>query len=83
MSLGARQRTRSIFLILCIQRIISVSDWPLPREKLEKPTLIYPFADVPQMGKVIEIAPGVVWMRLPLPMALDHINVWGLEDEAG
>lgn len=60
-----------------------MSDMPLPREKLEKPTLIYPFAQVPQVGQVIEIAPGVVWMRLPLPMALDHINVWGLEEEAG
>jgi glyoxylase-like metal-dependent hydrolase (beta-lactamase superfamily II) len=32
---------------------------------------------------VIEIAPGVVWMRMPLPMVLNHINVWGLEDDDG
>ena len=51
-----------------------------PRERLEKPTLIYPFAEPPEVGKVIEIAPGVVWMRMPLPGQLNHINVWGLQD---
>ena len=29
------------------------------------------------------VAPGVVWMRMPLPIALDHINVWGIEDDDG
>jgi glyoxylase-like metal-dependent hydrolase (beta-lactamase superfamily II) len=53
------------------------------RERLEKPTLIYPFEAPPEIGKTIEVAPGVVWMRMPLPMALNHINVWGLEDEGG
>ncbi|MDD3937858.1 MBL fold metallo-hydrolase [Rhodoferax sp.] len=55
----------------------------LQRERLEKPALVYPFAAPPEVGKVIEIAPGIVWMRLPLPLALDHINVWGLEDDNG
>ncbi len=53
------------------------------RERLEKPTLIYPFKSAPEPGKVQQIAPGVVWMRMPLPIALDHINVWGLEDDEG
>lgn len=56
---------------------------PASSEKLDKPTLIYPFASVPTAGQVIEITPGVVWMRLPLPMTLDHINVWGLEEQDG
>ena len=56
---------------------------PTPREKLEKPTLIYPFAATPETGKVLAVAPGVVWMRMPLPIALDHINVWGIEDDNG
>ena len=60
-----------------------MTDNPLQREKLEKPTLIYPFETAPLPGKVIEIAPGVVWMRMPLPFVLNHINVWGLEDEVG
>lgn len=54
-----------------------------PREKLEKPLLIYPFAAAPEPGKVLAVAPGVVWMRMPLPIALDHINVWGIEDVDG
>ncbi len=29
------------------------------------------------------IAPGIRWLRMPLPFALDHINLWLLEDGAG
>ena len=43
--------------------------------------LQYPFGDaVPAVGDVHEIAPGVDWARMPLPFALDHINVWLLRD---
>ncbi|WP_425404537.1 MBL fold metallo-hydrolase [Hwanghaeella sp.] len=35
----------------------------------------------PGRGEVVEVAPGVHWIRMPLPMALDHINLWLLEDE--
>ncbi len=50
------------------------------RERLEKPTLVYPYPAPPEPGKSIELAPGVVWMRMPMPGRLDHINVWGLQD---
>ena len=30
-----------------------------------------------------EVAPGVLWLRMPLPFALNHINLWALEDEDG
>ena len=53
------------------------------RQRLAKPTLVYPFDAPPEAGKTFEVAPGVVWMRMPLPMQLNHINVWGLEDEGG
>ena len=56
---------------------------PTPRERLEKPTLIYPFANAPEAGKTITVLPGVVWMRMPLPFVLNHINVWALEDDKG
>lgn len=29
------------------------------------------------------MAEGILWMRLPLPMALDHVNVYGLDDGDG
>ena len=40
----------------------------------------YPFEAVPGDGEAVEIAPGVLWMRLPLPMALDHVNIYALDD---
>ena len=61
----------------------TMTDTSLQRERLEKPTLIYPFETPPEVGQVLEIVPSVVSMRMPLPMALNHINVWGLEDEGG
>ena len=45
--------------------------------------LSYPFAAVPGPGEAVEVAPGVRWLRMPLPIVLDHINVWALEDGAG
>lgn len=45
--------------------------------------LTYPIDEVPDMGETIEVAPGVLWARMPLPFALDHINVWLLEDDEG
>jgi glyoxylase-like metal-dependent hydrolase (beta-lactamase superfamily II) len=40
-------------------------------------------ARVPGPGEAIEVAPGVWWIRMPLPFALDHINLWLLEDGDG
>jgi glyoxylase-like metal-dependent hydrolase (beta-lactamase superfamily II) len=34
-------------------------------------------------GAVIEVAPGILWLRLALPYRLDHVNVYLLEDGAG
>ncbi|MBB3222206.1 MBL fold metallo-hydrolase [Pseudoduganella umbonata] len=43
--------------------------------------LHYPFGDIiPAPGDAIDIAPGMRWLRLPLPFALDHINLWLLDD---
>jgi glyoxylase-like metal-dependent hydrolase (beta-lactamase superfamily II) len=35
---------------------------------------------LPEPGGVREVSPGVFWARMPLPLALDHINVWLLRD---
>jgi glyoxylase-like metal-dependent hydrolase (beta-lactamase superfamily II) len=41
----------------------------------------YPFGDlIPSPGTVTEVAPGLHWLRMPLPFALDHINLWLLDD---
>lgn len=43
----------------------------------------YPFATPPAAGETFEVSPGVHWLRMPLPFALNHINLWLLEDDAG
>ena len=43
--------------------------------------LQYPHGDaLPPIGGVITVAPGIKWLRMPLPFALDHINLWLLRD---
>ena len=37
----------------------------------------------PPSGGAVEVAPGVLWVRMPLPYALDHVNLWLLEDGDG
>ncbi|HTH78871.1 MAG TPA: MBL fold metallo-hydrolase, partial [Ramlibacter sp.] len=44
--------------------------------------LQYAFGDsLPAPGETMEVAPGVRWIRMALPFALDHINLWLLRDE--
>jgi glyoxylase-like metal-dependent hydrolase (beta-lactamase superfamily II) len=44
--------------------------------------LDYAFGDaLPDTGAAFDVAPGVRWIRMKLPFALDHINLWLLEDE--
>ncbi|WP_041674991.1 MBL fold metallo-hydrolase [Ramlibacter tataouinensis] len=44
--------------------------------------LHYPLGDtLPAPGGSLELAPGVRWVRMALPFALDHINLWLLRDE--
>lgn len=44
--------------------------------------LVYPLGDtLPESGSLTDIAPGVKWLRMALPFALNHVNLWLLEDE--
>jgi len=52
------------------------------REARVKPTLIYPF-ETPAAGGFLEVAPGVIWLRMPMPLALNHINLWAVQDDGG
>ena len=45
--------------------------------------LEFPFRDAPAPGTARQVAPGVHWLRMALPFALDHINLWLLEDQGG
>lgn len=42
-----------------------------------------PFPTPPEPSKVVEVAPGVLWLRFPLPFLLDHVNVYMIEDGDG
>ena len=46
-------------------------------------TLDYPWNEPPAPGTTIDVAPGVKWLRMPLPFQLNHINVWLVEDGPG
>ena len=43
----------------------------------------HPFETPPAEGTATPVAPGVLWMRLPLPLALGHVNVYALDDGDG
>lgn len=45
--------------------------------------ITFPFPDPPGPGKAVQVAPGLLWLRLPLPMALDHVNLYALDDGPG
>ena len=48
---------------------------------LEK-QLDYPLGDaLPEEGTTLDVAPGVKWIRMVLPFALNHINLWLIRDE--
>jgi len=49
------------------------------------PTLNYPFEREPQTGdgSAVEIAPGVLWLRMPLFASLPWINVCAVAEDGG
>jgi glyoxylase-like metal-dependent hydrolase (beta-lactamase superfamily II) len=51
---------------------------PEPSRPVE---VVHPTA--PASGETIEIAPGLLWARVPLPYRLNHVNIWLLDDGDG
>ena len=43
----------------------------------------HPWAEPPGTGEVTEVAEGILWARLPLPMKLDHVNIYILDEGDG
>lgn len=54
-----------------------------PAEAEHRRALVYPLKAIPGFGEAMEIAPGVLWMRLPLGGPLSGVNVWALADGDG
>ena len=46
-------------------------------------SLGYPVHDVPEGISAVEVHDGVLWIRLPLPFALNHVNVFALREDDG
>ena len=46
-------------------------------------TVRYEFDFKPRHGGVYDVAEGIRWLRMPLPMVLEHINLWLLDDDSG
>ncbi|MDR0934560.1 MAG: MBL fold metallo-hydrolase [Burkholderiaceae bacterium] len=48
------------------------------------PELHYPFErTLPESGDTLEIMPGIKWLRMPLPFALNHVNLWMIAEGDG
>ncbi len=45
--------------------------------------IAYPHETAPAPGVAVTVAPGVEWLCMPLPFALNHINTWLLADGDG
>lgn len=55
----------------------------LDSEAREARGLSYPFGPPPAPGEAVEITPDILWMRLAMPIVLNHINVYALRDGEG
>jgi glyoxylase-like metal-dependent hydrolase (beta-lactamase superfamily II) len=51
--------------------------------EVKRQPIEFPFPAAPKPLEWIEAAPGVLWLRLPLPFRLDHVNVYLVEDGDG
>ena len=45
--------------------------------------IAYPHETAPAPGTAVPVAPGIEWLCMPLPFALNHINLWLLADGDG
>lgn len=42
-----------------------------------------PFPDPPALGEAIEVTDGIQWARMSLPVRLNHVNVWLIDEPDG
>jgi glyoxylase-like metal-dependent hydrolase (beta-lactamase superfamily II) len=47
------------------------------------PPIAFPHPEPPAPGHAIEVAPGILWVRLALPFRLNHVNVYLIRDRDG
>jgi glyoxylase-like metal-dependent hydrolase (beta-lactamase superfamily II) len=54
-----------------------------PPLQSDRQTVKFPISEPPPHGAFLSPAPGILWARLPIPFALDHVNVYLIEDGDG
>src|SRR6185312_10315084 len=52
-------------------------------KKNEESRLSFPYEEAPETGTAVELAPGILWTRIPLPFRLNHVNIYLIEDGDG
>jgi hypothetical protein len=60
-----------------------MDEWPAVVDVLNNVSaagLTYPFPEPPATDEVKLVSPGALWIRIPLPFRLNHINVDLIED---
>ena len=48
------------------------------QDEAPRARLHYPFAEGPQDGQAVDVAPGVKWLRMPLGGSQAIINFWAI-----
>lgn len=46
-------------------------------------TITYLHEQHPRGAETLEVAPGILWARIPLPFRLNHVNVWLIRETEG
>jgi len=68
--------TQSTLLMSTLPAATASSHMDAPR-----PELHYPLGEqLPALGSATEVTPGIFWLRMGLPFALNHINLWLMRD---
>ena len=57
--------------------------FPCDYARMTQATISYEYDARPETGFTMSIADGIHWLRMPLPFALGHINLWLLHDDDG
>ena len=45
--------------------------------------ILYPHEQHPKGAETVEVAPGILWVRVPLPFRLNHVNCWLVREVDG
>jgi glyoxylase-like metal-dependent hydrolase (beta-lactamase superfamily II) len=52
-------------------------------EQSTETQILFPFPEPPRTGEFLEVSPGILWLRVPLPFRLNHINIYLIDDGDG